>query len=118
MGDTSGSTTGRRNMERRDKAAAVKEITELLRDSNAAVLTEYRGLSVPQLKELRRSLSDNATYAVVKNTLARIAAKEAGYESFEDKLTGPTAIAYIYGDPVDAANRLRYFAKDKLYMRS
>jgi len=99
-------------MARPDKAAAVKEITELLRDSNAAVLTEYRGLSVPQLKELRRSLSDNATYAVVKNTLARIAAKEAGYESFEDKLTGPTAIAYVSGDPVEAAKSLRDFAKD------
>src|SRR5699024_230010 len=112
MGDTSGTTTGRRTMARPDKAAAVKEITELLRDSNAAVLTEYRGLSVPQLKELRRSLSDNATYAVVKNTLARIAAKEAGYESFEDKLTGPTAIAYVSGDPVEAAKSLRDFAKD------
>src|SRR5690625_7568300 len=75
-------------MARPDKAAAVAEIAELLRNSNAAVLTEYRGLTVTQLKELRRSLSANASYAVVKNTLARIAAQEVGVEAFDGQLTG------------------------------
>src|SRR5690625_4893770 len=99
-------------MARPDKAAAVAEIAELLRNSNAAVLTEYRGLTVTQLKELRRSLSANASYAVVKNTLARIAAQEVGVEAFDGQLTGPTAIAFVSGDPVDAAKSLRDFAKD------
>src|SRR5690625_1155409 len=99
-------------MARPDKAAAVAEIAELLRNSNAAVLTEYRGLTVTQLKELRRSLSANASYAVVKNTLARTAAQEVGVESFDGQLTGPTARAFASGDPVDAAKRLRDFAKN------
>lgn len=99
-------------MARPDKAAAVAEIADLLRNSNAAVLTEYRGLTVTQLKELRRSLSENATYAVVKNTLARIAAQEAGVDAFDGQLTGPTAIAFVSGDAVDAAKSLRDFAKD------
>jgi large subunit ribosomal protein L10 len=75
-------------MARPDKAAAVAEITERFRGSNAAVLTEYRGLSVAQLTQLRRSLGDNATYAVVKNTLAQIAAGQAGISAFEGQLTG------------------------------
>lgn len=98
-------------MARPDKAAAVAEISEKFRDSNAAVLTEYRGLTVAQLKQLRRSLSGNATYAVVKNTLTEIAAKEAGVEAFAGKLTGPSAIAFVHGDTVDVAKALRDFAK-------
>ena len=65
-------------MARPDKAAAVAELTDKFRSSNAAVLTEYRGLTVAQLKALRRSLGENAQYAVVKNTLTKIAANEAG----------------------------------------
>ena len=98
-------------MARPDKAAAVAEIAGKFRDSNAAVLTEYRGLTVAQLKELRRSLSGNATYAVVKNTLTGIAAKEAGVEGLDADLKGPSAIAFVTGDPVTAAKGLRDFAK-------
>jgi large subunit ribosomal protein L10 len=98
-------------MARPDKAAAVAEITEHFRDSNAAVLTEYRGLTVLQLKELRRSLGATTEYAVVKNTLTKIAAKEAGVAGLDADLNGPTAIAFIKGDPVEAAKSLRDFAK-------
>ena len=99
-------------MARADKAAAVAEITEEFRASNAAVLTEYRGLTVGQLKELRRSLGSDTTYAVVKNTLSKIAAKDAGVEGFDELLQGPTAIAFIKGDPVAAAKGLDTFAKE------
>jgi len=98
-------------MARPDKAAAVAEIVDAFNDSAGAVLTEYRGLSVKQLQELRRALGGNANYAVVKNTLTKIAAKEAGVEGFDDLLTGPTAIAFINGDLVEAAKGLRDFAK-------
>ncbi|NBU32811.1 MAG: 50S ribosomal protein L10 [Actinobacteria bacterium] len=99
-------------MARADKAAAVAEITEEFRASSAAVLTEYRGLSVGQLKELRRSLGADTTYAVVKNTLSKIAAKDAGVQGFDELLVGPTAIAFIKGDPVTAAKGLDTFAKE------
>jgi large subunit ribosomal protein L10 len=98
-------------MARSDKAATVAEITDRFRASNAAVLTEYRGLTVAQLTTLRKSLAANATYAVVKNTLTAIAAKEAGVTAFEGQLSGPTAIAFVTGDPVEAAKGLRDFAK-------
>ena len=98
-------------MARPDKAAAVAEIVEQFNDSAGAVLTEYRGLTVKQLQELRRALGENANYAVVKNTLTQLAAKEAGVEGFDDLLNGPTAIAFINGDVVEAAKGLRDFAK-------
>lgn len=98
-------------MARPDKAAAVAELADEFRSSQGAVLTEYRGLTVKQLQELRRALGENASYAVVKNTLTKIAAKEAGVEGFDDLLTGPTAIAFIKGDPVETAKSLRDFAK-------
>jgi large subunit ribosomal protein L10 len=98
-------------MARPDKAAAVAELTEGFRSSSAAVLTEYRGLTVAQLKELRRSLGVGTSYAVVKNTLTKIAAREAGVAAFDDLLQGPSAIAFIKGDPVEAAKGLRDFAK-------
>ncbi len=98
-------------MARPDKAAAVAELAEAFRTSNAAVLTEYRGLTVAQLKELRRSLGTETTYAVVKNTLTSIAAKNAGVDAFDGLLTGPSAIAFVTGDPVSAAKGLRDFAK-------
>ena len=98
-------------MARPDKAAAVAELTERFRSSNAAVLTEYRGLTVAQLKTLRKALGGNANYAVVKNTLTAIAAKEAGLEGLDDALEGPSAIAFVTGDPVEAAKGLRDFAK-------
>jgi len=98
-------------MARADKAAAVAEITEEFRASNTAVLTEYRGLTVGQLKELRRSLGPDTTYTVVKNTLSKIAAKDAGVEGFDDLLVGPTAIAFVKGDAVAAAKALDTFSK-------
>ena len=98
-------------MARPDKAAAVAEIADRFRESNAAVLTEYRGLTVAQLKELRTALRGNATYAVVKNTLTQVAAKEAGVEGLDDQLVGPSAIAFVTGDPVAVAKGLRDFAK-------
>ncbi len=98
-------------MARPDKAAAVAELVDSFQESTGAVLTEYRGLTVKQLQELRRSLGENANYAVVKNTLAKIAATEVGIEGFDDLLTGPTAIAFINGDVVEAAKGLRDFAK-------
>ena len=75
------------------------------------MLTEYRGLTVKQLTQLRTSMRDHATYAVVKNTLTEIAAKEAGVTAFDGQLAGPSAIAFITGDPVEAAKTLRDFAK-------
>jgi large subunit ribosomal protein L10 len=98
-------------MARPDKAAAVAELTEQFRESNAVVLTEYRGLTVAQLKQLRRALSGNATYAVVKNTLTSIAAKQAGVPVSDEHLAGPSAIAFVTGDPVEAAKGLRDFAR-------
>lgn len=98
-------------MARADKQAAVAEIAEAFSESAGAVLTEYRGLTVKELQDLRRSLGANANYAVVKNTLAKLAANEAGIEGFDDLLTGPTAIAFIKGDVVEAAKGLRDFAK-------
>lgn len=99
-------------MARPDKEAAIAALTEQFRSSGAVLLTEYRGLSVAQLKTLRRSLAGNARYAVAKNTLAAIAAREAGFEAFAEELHGPTAIAFVEGEAVDAAKALRDFAKD------
>ena len=98
-------------MARPDKTAAVEELKENFTSSAAAVLTEYRGLTVKSLKELRRTLGGNATYAVAKNTLTQIAAREAGIEGLEPKLSGPTAIAFINGDVATVAKGLRDFAK-------
>jgi len=98
-------------MARADKQAAVAEIVEAFNESAGAVLTDYRGLTVKELQELRRSLGANADYAVVKNTLAKIAANEVGIDGFDDLLIGPTAIAFINGDVVEAAKGLRDFAK-------
>ena len=98
-------------MARADKAAPVAELTEEFRNSAGAVLTEYRGLTVKQLQELRRSLADHANYAVVKNTLTKLAAKQAGVDSFDELLTGLSAIAFVKGEPVEAAKSLRDFAR-------
>lgn len=98
-------------MARPDKATAVGELKDLFEDSSAVLLTEYRGLTVAELKQLRRSLGADVNYAVVKNTLTAIAAKEAGVEGIEEHLAGPSAIAFVKGDPVDAAKQLRDFAK-------
>jgi large subunit ribosomal protein L10 len=99
-------------MARPDKEAAVAELAGEFRESNGAVLTEYRGLTVKQLQELRRSLGEHARYAVAKNTLTKLAAKQADIEFPEELLVGPTAIAFITGDVVEAAKGLRDFAKE------
>jgi len=98
-------------MARPDKAAAVAELTEHFRGSSAALLTEYRGLTVKQLTELRHALGNDTTYAVAKNTLTKIAAKKAGVDDLDHLLEGPTAIAFVKGDPVLAAKGIRDFAK-------
>jgi large subunit ribosomal protein L10 len=99
-------------MARSDKVQTVAEITEKFRVSSAAVVTEYRGLTMAQLTELRRALGQGATYAVAKNTLVRRAAVDAGVPGVEELLVGPTAIAFVSGEPVDAAKTLRNFARD------
>jgi large subunit ribosomal protein L10 len=96
---------------RPDKGDAVAELTESFSSAQAAVLTEYRGLTVKQLKELRTALGADTTYSVVKNTLTKIAAGNAGLEGLDDLLAGPTAVAFVTGDPVHAAKALRDFAK-------
>src|ERR1700710_435104 len=104
-------TDERRPMPTQAKAAVIDEITERFRTSSAAVLTEYRGLTVAQLTQLRRSLGEGSSYAVVKNTLTKRAADSVGYSDLAPLLTGPTAIAFIEGDPVDAAKAIRDFAR-------
>jgi large subunit ribosomal protein L10 len=96
---------------RPDKAAAVAEIVESFRSSSAALLTEYRGLTVAEIAELRRALGGGASYAVVKNTLTKIAASQADVAGIDELLAGPTAIAFVTGDPVEAAKGLRDFAR-------
>ncbi len=96
---------------RPEKADAVAEIAEAFRGSSASVLTEYRGLTVKQISDLRTALGAGTTYSVVKNTLTKIAAADAGIEGLEDLLTGPTAVAFISGEPVEAAKALRDFGR-------
>lgn len=95
-----------------DKATAVADIAEKFKESTATVVTEYRGLSVANLAELRRSLGNDTTYTVAKNTLVKRAASEAGIEGLDELFAGPTAIAFINGEPVDAAKAIKKFAKD------
>lgn len=101
-----------------DKVAAVKELADKFRSADAVIVTEYRGLTAAQLKNLRKSISEHATYVVAKNTLTALAAKEAGVENIQSLFVGPTAIAFITGDPVETAKGLRDFAKtnDKLVL--
>jgi large subunit ribosomal protein L10 len=99
-------------MAKPDKVAAVAEIAESFRTSSATVVTQYSGLSVSQLTKLRRALGTSAKYRVAKNTLAKRAAEDAGVEGLEDLFIGPTAMAFVQGEAVDAAKALRDFAKD------
>ena len=94
-----------------DKKAKVAELENFFSTCSAVVLTEYRGLSVTQLKELRRSMANDATYVVAKNTLLDIAAKNAGVTAFEGQLVGPSALAFVHGDAVNTAKALKDFAK-------
>ena len=93
------------------KDASVAELTKNFEDSTAVVLTEYRGLTVAELKQLRSDIRQDAEYAVVKNTLTKIAANNVGISTLDDELKGPSAIAFVHGDPVAVAKGLRAFAK-------
>lgn len=99
-------------MAKPDKVDAVHEIAERFNNATTAVVTEYRGLSMAKLGELRRSLGEGSTYRVAKNTLVKRAAEQSGVTGLDDLFVGPTAIAFIEGEPVDAAKALRDFAKD------
>ncbi|KFI44828.1 large subunit ribosomal protein L10 [Bifidobacterium bohemicum] len=99
-------------MKRPEKAEVIAELTEKFRNADAIYLSEYRGLTVPQITDLREKLGRDTSYSVAKNTLARIAAKEAGYEGFDEVLAGPCAITFVKGDYVEAAKVMRDFAKD------
>lgn len=98
-------------MPNKEKLGAVAEIVDHFNESSATVITEYRGLTVKQVTQLRQALGADATYTVVKNTLTRRAAAEAGVSIDDSMLVGPTAIAFVKGDPVAAAKGLREFAK-------
>jgi large subunit ribosomal protein L10 len=99
-------------MARADKATAVADIAEQFKEATATLITEYRGLTVANLAELRRSLGGAATYSVAKNTLVKRAASEAGVEGLDELFAGPTAIAFVTGEPVDAAKAIKTFAKE------
>jgi large subunit ribosomal protein L10 len=99
-------------MARPDKASAVAELTEDFKSASATYLTEYRGLTVSAMKQLRRALGADTKYSVVKNTLTKIAAKDAGVEIPDDLLAGPSAVAFIKGEPIDAARNLKNFQKE------
>ena len=99
-------------MAKADKAAAVADIAEQFTQATAALVTEYRGLTVSNLAELRRSLGGSATYSVAKNTLVKRAASDAGIDGLDELFAGPTAIAFVTGEPVDAAKALKTFAKE------
>ncbi|AHU89426.1 50S ribosomal protein L10 [Trueperella pyogenes] len=107
-------------MKRTDKSAEIAALTAAFRESDAVLLTEYRGLTVEQMKTLRRALGSDVRYHVAKNTLVRIAAKDAGVEGLDEDLTGPTALAFVTGDIASAAKALKNFAKenDKLVLKS
>lgn len=107
-------------MKRTEKSAEIAQLTEEFRNSDAVLLTEYRGLTVEQMKTLRRALGSDVRYHVAKNTLVRIAAKDAGVEGLDADLTGPTALAFVTGDIASAAKALKNFAKDndKLVLKS
>jgi large subunit ribosomal protein L10 len=95
-----------------EKTAVIEELAAKFQDSNGAVLTEYRGLTVAQLRELRNNLRGNATFNVTKNTLAKVAATQAGVgDQVESMLSGPSAIAFVSGDVSQAAKGLLDFAK-------
>lgn len=99
-------------MAKADKATAVADIAEQFKEATATLVTEYRGLTVANLKDLRRSLGDAATYTVAKNTLVKRAAAEAGIEGLDELFVGPTAIAFVKGEAVDAAKAIKKFSKE------
>lgn len=104
-------------MDKSQKTAAIKVLTKQFKDADAVVLTEYRGLTVAQVTELRKKLGQDASYTVAKNTLARIAANEAGIKGLDDSIKGPSAITFLKGDYVAGAKTLRDFARDNKQLK-
>ena len=92
--------------------ASLEELKARFEQAQSTLLTEYRGLSVAETTELRRALGSDVTYSVAKNTMIKLAAREAGIELDESLLTGPTAIAFVSGEAVDAAKAMKDFSKD------
>ena len=92
--------------------ASLEELKARFEQAQSTLLTEYRGLSVAETTELRRALGSEVTYSVAKNTMIKLAAREAGIELDESLLTGPTAIAFVHGEAVDAAKAMKDFSKD------
>ncbi|MGJ4069635.1 50S ribosomal protein L10 [Corynebacterium macclintockiae] len=92
--------------------ASLEELKARFEKAQSTLLTEYRGLSVAETTELRRALGSDVTYSVAKNTMIKLAAREAGIELDESLLTGPTAIAFVNGEAVDAAKAMKDFGKD------
>ena len=92
--------------------ASLEELKARFEQAQSTLLTEYRGLSVAETTELRRALGSDVTYSVAKNTMIKLAAREAGIELDESLLTGPTAIAFVHGEAVDAAKAMKDFSKD------
>ncbi|MCX6426293.1 MAG: 50S ribosomal protein L10 [Actinobacteria bacterium] len=103
-------------MAKSEKASAVSELAEDFRTSQATLVTEYRGLSVTSIKALRRTLGSTTKYSVVKNTLTKIAAREAGVPIPDEMLKGPSALAFVKGDPIDAARMLRDFSRENPFL--
>jgi large subunit ribosomal protein L10 len=103
-------------MAKPEKASAVSELAEDFRTSQATLVTEYRGLSVTSMKALRRTLGSTTKYSVVKNTLTKIAAREAGVPIPDEMLKGPSALAFVKGDPLDAARMLRDFSRENPFL--
>ena len=99
-------------MARKDKGVTLETLEADFRDSSAVLLTEYRGLSVAALKMLRRSLGAETKYAIAKNTLIKLAATRSGVEGLDTLLKGPSALAFVKGDPVNAAKAIKNFAKE------
>jgi large subunit ribosomal protein L10 len=98
-------------MVKAESVATVAEIADQFRTSQAAVITEYRGLTMKQITNLRKALGADTQYTVAKNTLVKRAAADAGVEGLDDLFTGPTAIAFVKGEPSDAAKAIREFAR-------
>lgn len=102
---------------RAEKVAVVDEVRQHFDDADAAILTEYRGLKVKDLANLRRALRPNGgEYKIYKNTLVRLAAKQSGLDGLEGMLVGPTAIAFVSGDAAAVAKALRDYARSNPHL--
>lgn len=99
-------------MAKPEKVAAVASLKKKFEEADATIITEYRGLTMTQMTELRKSLGTDSDYTVAKNTLIKRAAEGAGIKELDDLFNGPTAIAFVKGEIVPAAKALKTFSKD------